>query len=237
MLDIKIIASGSKGNATYISDDETLLLIDCGVSVPEIQEGIDYTLSKLQGCIVTHEHGDHCKAAKELRRRGVNMYLPPATSKALELKGRKVNVIKPLQYLYIGSWTIVPFPVEHDVENFGYQLESKYGAKILYITDAKYCRYKNFKDITHMMIAVNYDTETMREKIAAKEENRVKYKRVIDSHMSLETARDLIKANMNDRLEAVYLLHLSDTNSSLRKFKKEIRKTTGVPVYIGGVDV
>ena len=73
-MEIKVIASGSSGNATLISDGVTALLLDAGISHKELQRGTGFKLSGVAGCLITHEHQDHSKACKELAKTGTDVY-------------------------------------------------------------------------------------------------------------------------------------------------------------------
>ena len=56
------IASGSSGNCVAVASDETVVLIDTGISKKRIEEGLnkyDMTLSDVSGIMITHEHSDH----------------------------------------------------------------------------------------------------------------------------------------------------------------------------------
>ena len=81
------IASGSSGNAYYISDGQSSLLLDAGIPLAQIQAGCGYQVSQLSGCLVTHGHSDHVKAAKDLARLGVNIYTSRGTAEMAELTG------------------------------------------------------------------------------------------------------------------------------------------------------
>ena len=61
-MDITAISSGSKGNAYLISDGETTLLLDAGVTFKRIQEAAGYNTGKIAAALVTHRHGDHTAA-------------------------------------------------------------------------------------------------------------------------------------------------------------------------------
>lgn len=50
--------TGSKGNASVISDGKTLIQIDAGISPEVVNRGINYRLNDVFGCLVTHCHGD-----------------------------------------------------------------------------------------------------------------------------------------------------------------------------------
>ena len=59
---IKIIASGSKGNSTFIESNNTRILIDTGVLYTRINktlESIDVDVNSLDGVIISHTHSDH----------------------------------------------------------------------------------------------------------------------------------------------------------------------------------
>ncbi len=54
---IKCLGTGSKGNAYALQDNEGhILLLDCGTNVKEIKIGIDFQVSKIVGCLITHSH-------------------------------------------------------------------------------------------------------------------------------------------------------------------------------------
>lgn len=53
---LKTIATGSSGNSYALMSDEEILLIDCGVNVMEIKKAIDFRVSDVTGCIVSHKH-------------------------------------------------------------------------------------------------------------------------------------------------------------------------------------
>ena len=66
---IVILASGSKGNATYIETPQTKILIDTGISLKQVRsrllnQGIQ--LTNLDGIFITHEHIDHIKNLKTI---------------------------------------------------------------------------------------------------------------------------------------------------------------------------
>lgn len=230
-MDIKILSSGSKGNAYILSDGVTTLLLDAGISIREIKKGTGFTLNSIEACLVTHSHGDHSKAAHDLAKAGVNVYTSQGTIEACNLSGHRVKQIGVLQDFIVGTFKILPFDVEHDApEPLGFLIESLHThAKLLYVTDTCYIKYK-FAGITHALIEVNYDNESLNSAVGNGTTNISLAKRIILSHMSLETALDVLRTQK--KLQKVYALHLSDSHANEQRIKSEIQKLTGVEVVI-----
>ena len=81
-MNIALFASGSSGNCALVSDGETHILIDAGISARRIRAGLtaqDVSMADLAGVLVTHEHSDHVKGLTVLLRRDpVAVYALPA---------------------------------------------------------------------------------------------------------------------------------------------------------------
>lgn len=63
------LGSGSRGNATLISQGKTTILVDCGFSARETEKRlrrIGLTSSDLTAILVTHEHADHIGGVRVL---------------------------------------------------------------------------------------------------------------------------------------------------------------------------
>ena len=62
------LGSGSKGNCTLVAANNTIILIDAGLPITEIEAKL-ITLgvnpSKINGILITHEHSDHIKGVAD----------------------------------------------------------------------------------------------------------------------------------------------------------------------------
>lgn len=70
-MNIALFASGSSGNCALVSDGDTHILLDAGISARRIRAGLsvqDVTADALAGVLVTHEHSDHVKGLAVLLR-------------------------------------------------------------------------------------------------------------------------------------------------------------------------
>ena len=57
-MDVVFTKTGSKENASVVSDGKTIIMIDSGIKPDSISKSTNYKLSKLEGIIITHGHLD-----------------------------------------------------------------------------------------------------------------------------------------------------------------------------------
>lgn len=232
MINIQCLGSSSAGNAYRITDGRTALLLEAGFPYKSIQRLLQFRLSDISGCLITHEHGDHSRAAADIVRAGIPVYTSQGTADALQLSGHRLRPVRSLVTFIVGSWTIMPFGIEHDAaEPLGFLLGNLDGDKLLFLTDSYYCRYK-FQGLTHVMIECNYSIDIVNRRVLAGELHPAQKKRLLRSHFSLEHVKDFLKANDTRNVEEIWLLHLSDGNSDAGLFKREIQELTGAAVQV-----
>lgn len=232
-MDITVIASGSSGNAYRISDGDTALLLDAGIPLQRIKQALNFRVRDLAGCLITHAHGDHAKAAGDLAKAGVDVYTSQGTIDACRLTGHRMKPVKALQEVMIGIFAVLPFDVQHDApEPLGFLLTSRRtGEKLLYFTDTYYLKYR-FTGLTHIMGECNYSMDIVEQSVRNGYIPPELVPRLIKSHMSLEHFLDLLKANDLHEVKQIYLLHLSNNNSDAERFREAVQKLTGTEVYV-----
>ncbi len=228
----KSFASSSAGNFYVLDDGKEKLLIEAGIRMSKIMKALNFDLSNIVGCLLSHSHLDHAKSARELSERSIDIYSVKETFSSLGLEGRKFHHIEHLKQFSVGGYIILPFPLEHDVVNTGYLIYSRHAKqKILFLTDSYYCRYR-FNKVDYYAVECNHSIEILKDKLSNKELNRCRYNRLLKSHFSLENIKKFLKANDLSSLKHIYLLHLSKQNSIPELFKNEVQKQTGIPVTI-----
>ncbi len=230
-MEIKTLASGSTGNS-YLIDGKPRLLIEAGIPIRRIKEGLDFQLSTVAGCLCSHVHADHSKAAKDIMKAGIDVYASKETAEALGLSGHRLHVVEAMRPFSVDTWRVLPFPVVHDVPALGFLIAGE-GSKIVYISDSAYSPYR-FKNVSHYLIEVNYDRQTLRENLARGVIDSHLYKRLLRTHMGLETAVEMLKANDLSRVEEVRVIHLSQGNANEERIKRVLMEATGKPVFIEG---
>ena len=227
-MNIKSLGSSSKGNAYIINDGVTTILIDCGLPIKELKRKSEFKIpSILDGCIISHEHNDHIRAAKDLMKLGVPCYMLKETA---ENKGIGADYfLKQMEfkkYFSIGTFTIKPLQMNHDVPCAGFLIYSSHTKeRLLYAIDTYYVPYLT-KGLNYIMIEANHDVDKLTEDDRAN--------RLYKSHMSIQTAANYLKQCDLSQVEKIYLMHLSDENSDERLFKRCIQKITGKEVEVFG---
>lgn len=230
---IKVIASGSSGNATLISDGVTSLLLDAGISIKELERGSGFTLSRVSACLVTHEHQDHSKACKDLVKRGIDVYASEGTLQALNAEGHRYKAVTATKEFIVGSFVIMGFGVKHDAaEPLGYLIYSRLThEKTVYFVDTAYVECK-FSGIQYFIVECNNGERELCNSVSRGIIAPELAARIARNHFSLERLLDFLKANDLSRLKEIHLVHLSDNNSDERRFRQAVQRVTGAEVYI-----
>jgi len=235
-MEIKVLASGSSGNAYLVSDGKTPLLLEAGIAFRFIQQKLNFQTSGIAGCLITHEHLDHAGAARDLMKAGIDCYMSQGTADALKLDGPRIlnereyrlHIIRARWQFKIGTWDIKPFSAHHDAAEPLCFLMAGRSGRLLFATDTAYIAHR-FEGLTHLMIEANYSAPLLKDNTPASDLRRS----ILQDHMSLETLIRMLRANDLTKVEEIYLLHLSNNNSDAAMFKRRIQEVTGKPVYIG----
>ena len=215
MMKLKCLGSGSSGNCYLLECNNEILILDCGINIKDIKVGLNFDLSKIVGCVVSHAHHDHDKSANELKNMGIKVWQPYFE---LDNQKRQVN--------YIGSFKVVSFDVPHDSEScVGYTIICPNGDRLIYATDFEYIKYSfNAMKINHLLIEANYQKEYVEDTA----DNRV---HVLRGHAELQTTIGIVRDNV-DSLKTVILCHLSRNNANPIEMVDEVKKVVKPSVCV-----
>ena len=222
------LASSSAGNAYVVSDEETRVLLECGISHSKLQKLSGFSLSEFQACLVSHEHKDHAKAVEELISRGMAVYMSPGTADALETDG--AELIENMEQFSVGSLDIVPFATFHDAkEPLGFLIKSRLDGDVLaFATDTVNLRYK-FPGLNILAIEANYDKNILER--CEKMPEKTRY-RITNSHMEIDTLCDYLRSLDLSECREIHLLHLSDATSHEGHFINKVSRAVPVGIEI-----
>ncbi len=231
---LKIIGTGSKGNAYLLYNHREALLLECGVHFQEIKKALDFDLKPVVGCLLTHEHGDHAASIQEVMGAGITVWSSFGTHQACKTEAHhRARFIHANHAVIVGgSFKVKAYPVRHDAaEPFCFLIQHPDCGTVLFLTDTEFCEYR-FKNLNQIIIEANHDLKILDERVAAGESPAVVRDRVIRSHMNLDTCVQTLKSYDLSRVENIVLIHLSGKNSDETRFRAEVQMATGKMVHI-----
>lgn len=207
MIKMLNIASGSKGNASLIYNDDTLILVDMGLSKSALIEGlskIQKTIEQIDFALFTHEHCDHIK--------GID-FIP------LEKRyARNATVAcKPNHYLGIyqeyrmKSIMVTPLLTSHDaLSPCGFLFENN-GERLAYITDTGFIpeiTLKYINNCEYYYIESNHDPLLL---INSNRPQMLKSRIFSDfGHLSNEQSAEYMVTLVGNKTKDIMLAHLSE---------------------------
>lgn len=214
------LASSSHGNAYIVSDNDTRILIECGISHKKLQKLSGFSLSEFKACLVSHEHNDHAKSVQDLIEHGMDVYMSLGTAEAVDAP--HAQIIEAMEQFNVGSLDIVPFSTFHDAkEPLGFLIKSRTDGDVLaFATDTVNLRYK-FPGLNILAIEANYDKNVLDKSEKLPEKTR---SRITKTHMEIETLCDYLRELDLSSCREVHLLHLSDAMSRENEFITKVKK-------------
>lgn len=230
-LSVCVLASGSRGNATYISDGRTAILIDAGLSGVEIQRRMaakGLNPDSLDAILVSHEHTDHIKGVGVLSRRfSLAVYINDGTRQASGTALGKLSGVYPFtcgHTFAIGSLAIHPFSISHDAEDpAGFTIACN-GAKVGLATDLGIVTgvvKTHLKACDLLILEANHDARMLIEgPYPWPLKQRIRGR---GGHLSNDDTALLLETLRHDRLAHVILAHLSDENNTPDKARQAVK--------------
>ena len=215
MVTLKVVGSGSDGNGYILDDGQEILVIECGVPIAKLLPFIDFKVTKIKGCIVSHCHGDHAKYVTQYRDRGRVVYLPYESPE------------RERQIYQIGRFTVKTFGLVHDVPCFGFLIEHPDMGKLLYATDTEYIKY-TFRDLDNIIIEANYAFDLLDDE----QVDNTKRDHVLRGHMELSTSIRCLEKNCGNGTQNVILAHLSKSNADADMWLTTVQPLVECTVWI-----
>ncbi len=227
-----VLASGSKGNATYIETQKYKILIDLGVSVKYINlqlKKIKRTVDDIDYVLISHLHTDHIKYIETFgKERKTEICVTPKMHKELRKLNPDLNYLIYEGDLFFDNLSIEIINTSHDsIDSRGFLItEDK--SSLVYITDTGYLNQKYFNKIKNKNMYImesNHDIQMLREG---------KYplwlqRRILSSegHLCNEDSSTYLAKLIGNDTKKVFLAHLSEENNceelALEAFKEKMQ--------------
>lgn len=219
------LASGSKGNSTFVAFGETKILIDAGLTEKKLAETlleIKENLANIQGVLITHEHIDHIRAIKTLAKKyDMVFYVHKKLAESsafqdIEFKEGKLFKFENSEFS-VGDFEIKPFETSHDaVRSVGFVVKV-FGnkAKAGFVTDLGVVSESVKRELQGskiVFIESNYDEAMLMGGSYPKiVKERIKGE---FGHLSNEQSLELAKFLFETGTKCFVLSHISENNNT-----------------------
>ena len=219
-LEITILGSGSSGNATLVSDGETRVLVDVGLSGRETARRLrecDLEPDRISAIVISHEHGDHCRGlAPFVKNLGVPVFITAnaLAASGIDLDARRIQQIRSGLPFDINGILFTPFDVPHDAADPIALTVERHGVKAGIVVDLGYVSnlvVERLRGCDCIVLESNHDLQMLRVgpyPWALKQ--RVMSRR---GHLSNESVARYLADGFDGRARHVVLAHLSRKNN------------------------
>lgn len=215
------LGSGSRGNATLVQRDDTLLLIDCGYPLKELRRrcglaGVDP--ADISALFITHEHGDHVRGVGPVARAlKVPVWMSHGTWHARDFGNL------PELHLFnshdgpirVGGLRVQPVPVPHDArEPVQYVIEAGEGRLGLLTDLGSHSPHVSacYRHLDALLLECNHDARMLAE---GPYPPRLQARVGGDyGHLSNGQAGAFLQAIAHQRLRYLVAGHLSEKNNT-----------------------
>ena len=158
-----VLGSGSQGNGTLVSSDNTYVLVDCGFSLRETERRLvrlGISPHQLSAILVTHEHADHVHGVGLLSRRyNLPVYMSRGTQRGMRKPLEPAGFVADGETLQIGALSISVTRVAHDAQEPTQYVFSDGQRRFGLLTDlGSYCAgvLHRYRDLDALMIEANH---------------------------------------------------------------------------------
>jgi phosphoribosyl 1,2-cyclic phosphodiesterase len=217
------LASSSSGNAYLVSDGQTNILIECGLSHKKLQQACGFKLTSLDAVLISHEHKDHSQCVDKLLSSGIPVYLSQGTARALELPEKLLDMATEMiagEQFTVGTMVIKPFSTFHDAqEPMGFVMQSQVDWDVFaFATDTVNLPY-NFPGVNILALEANFQQDILDRSERMPEKTK---KRVSNTHMEIDKLCECLGRMDLRACRELWLLHLSSAMSHEGQFVNKV---------------
>lgn len=220
MATLKTLSSGSHGNCYILECGNEQLLIELGISWKDILRGLNFDLSRIVCCLVSHRHGDHLNVSAITN--AIKCGLSVFSNADVNSTYPQVKVLKKGIKMRVGGFKVQAIPLVHSVECYGYIIEHEECGKIIFCTDTNQIPYR-FKGVQHYLVEANNEFDEMIENLC----DNIQSRSHNNDHMELSDTIEFLKENYSVDMQSVTLIHLSQTNIDAEKAVQRVKDELG----------
>lgn len=203
-------------------------MVECGLTWAKVLAGLLYDLGGLEGCLISHEHLDHCTAIHDVKQAGIDIYASGGTlDKLLVPDGRRVNVVENETLIRLPSFEVFCFNVNHDAaEPLGFVIrERETNEFLLFATDTSHIEQRFAYPFAVVAIECSYDAKILHDRVDRQDIHESLAKRLLTSHMEKQNCMKYLEEFCDlSRCHEIHLLHMSGDNMDKRQAVRDFEE-------------
>ena len=213
---VSVLASGSKGNCTYLQTNNHKCLIDVGMNYKYIStklEEIGVDIKDIDTILITHTHTDHINGLKKVMKDiKPNIYL---TEKMLnEIDYELINYTLISNDFSLDDLNIEIIKLSHDADDINGYILSNNDKTVVYITDTGYINVKNHKKLENKNLYIMESNHDVNMLMKGKYPYHIKMRILGDKgHLSNKDSANYLSNFIGTNTKYIILAHLSHENN------------------------
>ena len=232
---VSVLASGSKGNCTYIETNNTKVLIDLGMSNLYVEKkliSLGVNPDDINCIFITHTHTDHVAGLKVfIKKHHPKIFL---TTKMYDELHDILNDYEILEdKIVLDDLLVDYFKTSHDTDSVGYIFKNN-DKEIVYVTDTGYLNIKNLKKLNNKDFYIfesNHDIELLMNN--PHYPYQIKQRILGDKgHLSNIQCREYLKKIIGDKTKYIVLAHLSEQNNNPNIALDNLKDITNIKILV-----
>jgi phosphoribosyl 1,2-cyclic phosphodiesterase len=243
---VRVLGSGSRGNAIAVTSNGSTLLIDAGFGLRTLRrraESANLDLSTIAGILLTHEHSDHARGAAAMAGHvDCPVYASPGTLRALHasLTDLQAVPLSPGATVRIGPLEVTARRTSHDAAEplavrvsdlrTGGQMGVAYdlGSPTAGVRDL-------LRSVSCLIVEANHDDELLR---TGPYPRTVQHRIAGPSgHLSNRAAAAFVSDLWHDRLHTIVLAHVSQECNRADLAERAVREALAARGFRGMICV
>ena len=216
---VSVLASGSKGNSTYIKTKNHEILIDAGCTMTYLNEKLienNTNLDNIDYIFITHTHSDHVSSIKNIiKKYSPTLILTIPMLEDLPYLKTYENIILLEDDMILDNLLIENIKTSHDTSDSRGYIINEGDSSVVQITDTGYLNQKYFNKLKNKTVYIFESNHNADMLLNGRYPGWLKRRVASDKgHLSNESSAFYLSKIIGSNTKEIILAHLSEENNT-----------------------